>query len=164
MSLPSSFPPPEIRATGNILSSTLQSQVDGTNIVRRRIGTDLTQRSFNLAYIISGEQFDEFLVFFENTINQGFSYFSIPLLDELIVGKIVNGWSASPVGLSWRLTFNFVSVFSFSIDTGEFIPLASIIPAHLSFMVWCDEIAEMQRCTNNLKNLKIITRNLFPPV
>ena len=164
MSLPSNFPAPEARSFGNLISNTLQSTVDGTNILRRRIGTDLNQASFNLNYILSGEQFDEFIEFFEDTIDQGFNYFQLPILDNVFSGKIISGYSASPVGLSWRLSFNFVAHYSLQSSTGRFVPLSRIVPANMDFREWCPEIDALQTCTTALKSLRFITTDLFPPL
>ena len=162
MSFPTSLPPPESRSFGNLLSNTLQSQVDGTNIIRRRVGTDLNQRSINFTYLLTGEQFDDFIEFFEDTINQGFNYFDIPLLTDVLTGKIVNGYSATPAGLHWRLTFNFVTLYGIDPDTGAFTPTGRIIPADMDFQEWCPYIDDMLSCTSDLKNLRFITTDLFP--
>ena len=161
MSFPTSLPPPESRTFGNLISNTLESQVDGTNILRRRIGTNLTERSVNFNYILSGEQFDDFIEFFEDTINQGFSYFELPLLGEILTGKIINGYSASPVGLYWRLNFNFLTLYAVVEATGEFTPTRTIVPEDMDFQEWCPYIDDMLSCTSDLKDLTIINRNLF---
>ena len=164
MSFPTSLPLPESRVFGNLLSNTLQSQVDGTNILRRRVGTNLNQRSVNFTYLLTGEQFDDFIDFFEDTINQGFNYFEIPLLEDTLTGKIVNGYTASPAGLYWRLNFNFITLYSIDPETGQFTPAGRIVPPDHDFQEWCPYIDDVVSCTDDIKNLMIINRDLFTPL